>query len=228
MNIPHFFIDRPRFAIVISVIIMILGFISVGNLPIAQFPEVAPPTVVVTASYPGATPEVIAETVAAPLEQEINGVENMIYMSSQSSADGALSVTVTFKLGTDLDTAQVLVQNRVSIALPRLPEEVRQIGVTVNKSSPDILLVVQMFSPDDSLDRLFVSNYAILQVRERLRRIQGVGDVRLFGAREYSMRVWLDPDRLAALSLSPNDVVDALREQNVQGSRWRHRPTACS
>jgi hydrophobe/amphiphile efflux-1 (HAE1) family protein len=216
MNLPHFFIDRPRFAIVISTIIIILGVISAWRLPISQFPEVAPPTVVVSAAYPGATPEVIAETVAAPLEQEINGVERMIYMSSQSTADGALQITVTFDLGTDLDTAQVLVQNRVAVALPRLPEEVRQIGVTVNKSSPDILLVVQMFSPDESLDRLFVSNYAILQVRERLRRLEGVGEARLFGIREYSIRVWLDPDRLAALNMTANDVVDSLREQNVQ------------
>ncbi|MEM6820443.1 MAG: multidrug efflux RND transporter permease subunit [Verrucomicrobiota bacterium] len=216
MSIPHFFIDRPRFAVVISLVLVIVGGISSRNLPVAQYPEVAPPTVVVSASYPGATPEVIADTVAAPLEQEINGVENMIYMSSQSTADGALSITISFELGTDLNLAQVLVQNRVSVALPRLPEEVRQIGVTVNKSSPDILLVVQMFSPDDSLDRLFVSNYAILQVREQLRRIQGVGSVRLFGAREYSMRIWLDPDRLAALEMTPNDVVSALREQNVQ------------
>jgi len=216
MSLPHFFIDRPRFAIVVSAIIVILGIISSRNLPIAQFPEVAPPTVVVAANFPGATPEVLAETVAAPLEQEINGVEGMLYLSSQSTSTGTTQITVTFELGTDLDTAQVLVQNRVSVALPRLPEEVRQIGVTVNKSSPDILLVVQMFSPDESLDRLFVSNYAILQVRERLRRLQGVGEARLFGVREYSIRVWLDPDRLAALNMTANDVVDALREQNVQ------------
>jgi hydrophobe/amphiphile efflux-1 (HAE1) family protein len=216
VNISHFFIDRPRFAVVVSLVIILLGGISLTNLPIAQFPEVAPPTVVVRANYPGATPEVLADTVAAPLEQEINGVENMIYLSSQSTADGTTAVTVTFELGTDLNTAQVLVQNRVSVALARLPEEVRQIGVTVNKTSPDILMVVQMFSPDDTLDRLFVSNYALLQVRERLRRIEGVGDVRLFGVREYSMRVWLDPDRLAALGLAATDVVAALREQNVQ------------
>ncbi len=216
MSISHFFIDRPRFAVVVSIVIMLLGGISMKNLPIAQFPEVAPPTVVVRANFPGATPEVLADTVAAPLEQEINGVENMIYLSSQSTADGTTTVTVTFELGTDLDTAQVLVQNRVSIALARLPEEVRQIGVTVNKSSPDILMVVQMFSPDQSLDQLFVSNYALLQVREQLRRIEGVGEVRLFGVREYSMRVWLDPDRLAVLGLAATDVVAALREQNVQ------------
>jgi hydrophobe/amphiphile efflux-1 (HAE1) family protein len=216
VSIPHFFIDRPRFAGVISIVIVLLGMIALPTLPIAQFPEVAPPTVVVRASYPGATPDVIAETVAAPIEQEINGVENMIYMSSQATADGALAITVTFELGTDLDEAQVLVQNRVAIAEPRLPEEVRRIGVTVNKSTPDLLLVVQMFSPDGLYDSLYVSNYAILQVRERLRRIKGVGEVRLFGVREYSMRIWLDPDRLANLSMTPSDVVTALREQNVQ------------
>jgi hydrophobe/amphiphile efflux-1 (HAE1) family protein len=216
MNLPHFFIDHPRFAVVVSLVIMIVGGISLGHLPVAQYPEVAPPTVVVRTSYPGATPEVIADTVAAPIEQEINGVENMLYMSSQSTADGALAISVTFKLGTNLDTAQVLVQNRVAIAEARLPEEVRRIGLTVTKSSPDLLMVVQMFSPDGSRDRLYVSNYALLQVRERLRRVDGVGEVRLFGAREYNIRVWLDPDRLSALDLAADDVVAALREQNVQ------------
>ena len=216
MSIPHFFIDRPRFAVVISIVIVLLGVIAFPNLPVAQFPEVAPPTVVVRASYPGATPDVLAETVAAPLEQEINGVEHMLYLSSQATSDGALAITVTFELGTDLDEAQVLVQNRVAIAEPRLPEEVRRIGVTVNKSTPDLLLVVQMFSPDGRYDPLYISNYAILQVREQLRRIEGVGEVRLFGAREYSMRIWLDPDKLANLNMTPDDVVAALRQQNIQ------------
>ena len=216
MSIPHFFIDRPRFAVVISIVIVLLGVIAFPNLPVAQFPEVAPPTVVVRANYPGATPDVVAETVAAPLEQEINGVEQMLYLSSQATSDGALAITVTFELGTDLDEAQVLVQNRVAIAEPRLPEEVRRIGVTVNKSTPDLLLVVQMFSPDGRYDPLYISNYAILQVREQLRRIKGVGEVRLFGAREYSMRIWLDPDKLANLSMTPDDVVTALRQQNIQ------------
>ncbi|MGB7794636.1 MAG: efflux RND transporter permease subunit, partial [Terrimicrobiaceae bacterium] len=216
MSIPHFFIDRPRFAAVISIVIVLLGIIAFPNLPVAQFPEVAPPTVVVRASYPGATPDVLAETVAAPLEQEINGVEHMLYLSSQATSDGALAITVTFDLGTDLDEAQVLVQNRVAIAEPRLPEEVRRIGVTVNKSTPDLLLVVQMFSPDGRYDPLYISNYAILQVREQLRRIEGVGEVRLFGAREYSMRIWLDPDKLANLNMTPDDVVAALRQQNIQ------------
>lgn len=216
MNLPHFFIDHPRFAVVVSLVILLVGGIALRNLAVAQYPEVAPPTVVVRTAYPGATPEVIADTVASPLEQEINGVENMLYMSSQSTADGALAITVTFKLGTDLDTAQVLVQNRVAVAEARLPEEVRRLGVTVTKSSPDLLLVVQMFSPDGSRDRLFVSNYALLQVREQLRRIDGVGEVRMFGAREYNIRVWLDPDRLSSLGMTADDVVAALREQNVQ------------
>ncbi|MEM8867961.1 MAG: multidrug efflux RND transporter permease subunit [Verrucomicrobiota bacterium] len=216
MNFSHFFIKRPRFAIVLSIVLTIAGVASYPNLPVAQFPEVAPPTVVIRASYPGATPETIADTVATPLEQEINGVEGMIYMSSQSTTDGALAITVTFELGTDLDSAQVLVQNRVAVATPRLPDEVQSIGITVNKSSPDLLLVVQMLSPEGTFDDLYVSNYAIGQVRENLRRIEGVGDVRLFGAREYSMRIWLNPERLSSLGMIPQDVVAALREQNVQ------------
>ncbi|MFT5837070.1 MAG: hydrophobe/amphiphile efflux-1 (HAE1) family protein [Candidatus Azotimanducaceae bacterium] len=216
MNLSHFFIKRPRFAIVLSIVLTIAGIVSYPSLPVAQFPDVAPPTVVISASYPGATPETIAKTVATPLEQEINGVEGMIYMSSQATTNGALAITVTFELGTDLDSAQVLVQNRVAVATPRLPEEVQRIGITVNKSSPDLLLVVQMFSPEGTFDDLYVSNYAIGQVRENLRRIEGVGDVRLFGAREYSMRVWLDPEKISSLSMIPSDVVAALREQNVQ------------
>ena len=180
-NFAYFFIDRPRFATVVSILIVLLGALAYFGLPVSQFPEVAPPTVVVRTSYPGATPDVIASTVAAPIEQEVNGVENMLYMNSQSTSDGAYQLTITFELGTNLDDAQVLVQNRVAIAEPRLPEEVRRIGLTVQKSSPDLLLVVQMFSPDASFDLLYVSNYALLQVRERLRRIEGVGDVRLFG-----------------------------------------------
>ncbi|MEM1440716.1 MAG: multidrug efflux RND transporter permease subunit [Verrucomicrobiota bacterium] len=215
-NFAFFFIDRPRFATVLSIIIVFIGAIAYTTLPVAQFPEVAPPTVVVRGAYPGATPDTIANTVAAPIEQEVNGVEGMIYMNSQSTADGAYELTVTFELGTDLDNAQVLVQNRVAIAEPRLPEAVRRIGMTVQKSSPDLLMVVQMFSPDETFDLLYVSNYALLQVRERLRRIEGVGDVRLFGGREYSMRVWLNPQRLDLFNLTPTEVINALRAQNLQ------------
>ncbi|WP_309385829.1 efflux RND transporter permease subunit [Cerasicoccus frondis] len=216
MNISHYFIDRPRFAVVLSLVIIIIGGLTYFSLPMAQFPEVSPPTIVVRASLPGATPEILADTVSAPLEQEINGVENMLYMASSSTADGTVQITITFKLGTELDTAQVLVQNRVAVAEPRLPDQTRQIGVTVEKSVPDLLLVVQMYSPDNSLDQEYVSNYAIRQVRESLRRIDGVGAVRTFGSREYSMRVWLDPERMANLSITAGDVVGALREQNVQ------------
>jgi len=215
-HLANFFIDRPRFATVISLIIVFVGAISYRNLPVSQFPEVAPPTVVVTTAYPGATPAIIADTVATSIEQEVNGVEGMLYMNSQSTSDGAYQLTVTFELGTDLDKAQVLVQNRVAIAQPRLPETVRRIGVTVKKSSPDLLMVVQMFSPEDKFDMLYISNYAILQVREKLRRLEGIGDVRLFGGREYSMRVWLNPQRLAFYELTPQDIVTALREQNLQ------------
>ncbi len=216
MKLPLFFIDRPRFAIVLSLVVMIAGSIAYFQLPVSQYPEVAPPTVVVTTAYPGATPETIAETVATPLEQEINGVEGMLYMQSQASADGIVQLTVTFELGTDIDNAQVLVQNRVSIAQARLPEEVRQIGVTTKKSSPDLLMVVHMISPDDSRDQLFIGNYAFLQIRDVLARLSGVGDVQVFGGSPYSMRVWLDMERLASLELTAGDVISSLRGQNVQ------------
>jgi hydrophobic/amphiphilic exporter-1 (mainly G- bacteria), HAE1 family len=216
MRFGHFFIDHPRFAGVLSILIVIVGVIAYFNLPVAQYPEVAPPTIRVTASYPGATPEVIAQTVATPIEQEVNGVENMLYMTSQSTTDGAMSLTITFALGTDLDIAQVLVQNRVAIAEPRLPEEVRRLGVTTVKSSPDLMMVVHLVSPDETYDQLYISNYALLQIRDVLARIDGVGSITVFGAREYSMRIWLDPDRLTSLSLTAGDVVRALRAQNVQ------------
>jgi HAE1 family hydrophobic/amphiphilic exporter-1 len=201
---------------VISVLIMLVGAVAYFALPISQYPEVAPPSITVTAVYPGANAETASATVAAPLEQEINGVERMLYLSSQSTADGRTVVTVTFELGTDLDAAQVLVQNRVNIALPRLPEEVRRLGVVTTKNTPDILLVVHIYSPDASRDQLYLSNYTLLNVRDRLARLEGVGDLRLFGAREYSMRVWLDPNRIAALGLTAGEVVQALRSQNVQ------------
>src|SRR5512147_2175556 len=212
----RFFIDRPIFAAVISIVTVILGALAYRSLPVAQYPEVVPPTIVVRASYPGAPPEVIAETVATPIEQEVNGVEDMLYMSSQSTSDGQMQLTITFKLGTDLDKAQVLVQNRVAIAQARLPEDVRRIGVTTLKSSPDLLMVVHMLSPDGRFDQLYIGNYALIQVRDALARVDGVGDVAIFGLREYSMRIWLDPERLASRSLTTGDVVAALREQNIQ------------
>ena len=230
MNFSHFFIDRPRFAAVVSILITIVGAIAYFGLPVTQYPDVVPPTIIVTASYPGATPEVIADTVAAPIEQEINGVEGMLYLTSSSTSDGRLTLTITFELGTDLDAAQVLVQNRVAIAEPRLPEEVRRIGVLTEKSSPDLMIVVHLESPDDSLDQLYISNYALLHIRDVLARINGVGQINLVGAREYSMRVWLDPDRMAGLDITADDVVTALREQNIQvaGGTLGEQPSPAS
>ncbi|MEW6354056.1 MAG: efflux RND transporter permease subunit [Pseudomonadota bacterium] len=216
MDFSRFFIDRPIFAAVLSLLIFIAGAISVWQLPVSEYPEVVPPSVVVRAVYPGANPRVIAETVASPLEEQINGVENMLYMSSQATTDGVLQLTVTFKLGTDVDTAQVQVQNRVSQALPRLPAEVRALGVTTLKSSPDLTMVVHLLSPDDRYDAVYLRNYAVLNVKDALARIQGVGMVMIFGAGDYSMRVWLDPQKVAARDLTASDVVRAIREQNLQ------------
>ncbi|HZM60438.1 MAG TPA: multidrug efflux RND transporter permease subunit [Vicinamibacterales bacterium] len=216
MAFSKLFIDRPILAAVISVLIMLVGAVAYFGLPISQYPEIAPPSITVTASYPGANAETAAATVASPLEQEINGVEHMLYLSSQSTADGRTTITVTFALGTDLDIAQVLVQNRVNIALPRLPEEVRRLGVVTNKNTPDILMVVHIYSPNGSRDQLYLSNYTLLNIRDRLARLEGIGDLRLIGAREYSMRVWLDPNRISALGLTAGEVVQALRSQNVQ------------
>src|SRR6478735_4065831 len=198
MNFSNFFIRRPIFAGVISAVIFLVGLISMWKLPISEYPEVVPPTVVVRASYPGANPRTISETVAAPLEQAINGVENSLYMFSQSTADGVMALTVTFKLGTDVDLAQVQVQNRVAQALPKLPEEVRQLGVTTTKQSPDLTMVVHLFSPNNRYDEIYLRNYAVLQVRDVLARIPGAGDVELFGSGDYAMRVWLNPDKVAA------------------------------
>ncbi len=216
MKFPHFFIDRPIFAIVLSIVVTLVGGLAYFQLPVAQYPEVALPTVVVRASYPGATAETISKTVATPLEQEINGVDHMVYMESQATADGSMLITISFELGTDVDQAQVLVQNRVSIAEPKLPPEVRQIGVTTRKSSPDLMMVIHLFSPDDSRDQLYISNYGYLQIRDVLARLDGIGDIQVFGGTEYSMRVWLDVERLAALDLAPGDAVEAMRQQNVQ------------
>jgi hydrophobe/amphiphile efflux-1 (HAE1) family protein len=218
MRLSHFFIDRPIFASVLAAFITIIGAVAYFILPIAQYPEIAPPTIQITASYPGASAEVISQTVATPLEQQINGVENMQYFSSQATGDGKLTVTVTFKLGTDLDTAQVLTQNRVSIALPRLPDAVQRLGVTVKKNSPDMLMVIHLSSPDGSRDQLYMSNYATLRVKDQLSRVLGVGDVQIFGGRDYAMRIWLDPDKVAAHDLTAGEVVAALQGQNVQVS----------
>ena len=216
MNFSQFFIQRPIFAGVLSALIFIAGALSLRMLPISEYPEVVPPTVIVTARYPGANPEVIAETVASPLEQAINGVENMLYMSSQSTADGVMQLTVTFALGTDLDKAQVLVQNRVAQTLAKLPEETQRIGVVTEKSSPDITLLVHLIATDGRYDMLYLSNYATLRIRDELARIPGVGQAQVFGAGDYSMRVWLDPEKVAALNLTAADVVRAIREQNIQ------------
>ena len=202
MNMPRFFVDRPIFAVVLSVLMLIVGAVAFVKLPLSEYPAVTPPTVQVTASYPGANPQVIAETVAAPLEQAINGVEGMLYMSSQAATDGRLTLTVTFAQGVDPDIAQIQVQNRVSRALPRLPEEVQRIGVVTQKTSPNVLMVVHLLSPDKRYDPLYVSNYAILQVRDVLARLPGVGDVAVWGAGEYAMRIWIDPGKVAARGLS--------------------------
>jgi multidrug efflux pump len=216
MNISDFFIKRPIFAGVLSILIFIVGAISLFQLPISEYPEVVPPTVIVRAVYPGANPKTISETVAAPLEQAINGVEDSLYMFSQATSDGVMTLTITFKLGTNLDNAQVQVQNRVAQAQPKLPEEVRRLGVTTTKASPDLLMVVHLFSPDNRYDDIYVRNYATLQVRDVLARLQGVGQVRVFGSGDYAMRVWLDPDKVAAKGLTASEVVAAIREQNVQ------------
>jgi len=216
MKFAHFFIDRPVFAAVLSMVIFLAGAISMFQLPVSEYPEVVPPTVVVRALYPGANPKVTAETVAAPIEQEVNGVEGMLYMYSQATADGAMTLTVTFRLGTDLDIAQVEVQNRVAQALPRLPEDVRRLGVTTRKASPDLTMVVHLYSPDRRYDEVYIRNYAVLQVKDILARLPGMGDVRILGSGDYSMRVWLDPEKTASRNLTASDVVRAIREQNVQ------------
>ncbi|MGE0852079.1 MAG: efflux RND transporter permease subunit [Hyphomicrobiaceae bacterium] len=216
MRISRFFIDRPIFAAVVAIVITIIGAIGYFALGVNQLPEITPPTITVTASYPGASAQTVADTVAAPIEQEVNGVEGMIYMASQSTSDGNVSLTVTFDVGTDIDKAQVLVQNRVSAAERRLPDEVRRNGLTVRKRSPDLLLAIHLVSPDKTYDQVYISNYGLLNVRDKLMRLYGVADVFLFGVREYSMRIWLDPERIAMLGLTAEQVLEGLRAQNVQ------------
>jgi len=218
VRLTHTFIDRPIFATVLSVFVTLIGLGALAILPVAQYPEIVPPTVQVTTAYPGASAETVSRTVATPLEQQINGVENMLYMSSQSTGDGKLTITVSFRIGTDLNVAQMLTQNRVQDAIPRLPEDVQRLGVQVRKSTPNILLAVHLYSPDSSRDTLYLSNYATLHVKDVLARLPGVGDVTFQGAREYAMRIWLDPDKVAAHNLNAGEVLAALRAQNVQVS----------
>ena len=216
MRFSHFFIDRPIFAGVISVLIVLVGLFAYPSLPVAQYPEIAPPTIAVTASYPGASAEVLADTVAAPIEQEVNGVENMLYITSSSTGNGGVTINIVFKLGTNLDTAQVLVQNRVSSALPRLPQSVQELGVTTRKNTPDLLMAVFLTSPDKSHDLQYLSNYAALQVRDKLLRLQGIGGISVFGARDYAMRIWINPEKASARNLNASEIVNALRAHNVQ------------
>ncbi|QND48046.1 efflux RND transporter permease subunit [Rhizobium lusitanum] len=218
MNISRFFVDRPVFAGVLSVLIVVAGLIGLRLLPISEYPEVVPPSIVVTAQYPGANPKVIAETVATPIEEQINGVEGMLYMNSQATSDGLMTLTVTFKLGTDPDKAQQLVQNRVSQAEPRLPQNVRDLGITTVKSSPDLMMVVNLISPDNRYDITYLRNYATLNIKDRLARIEGVGQVRVFGSGDYSMRVWVDPQKSAERGLAASDIANAIRQQNIQAA----------
>lgn len=216
MEFAKFFIDRPIFSTVLSILTVIVGVMAFLTLPIEQYPSVAPPTIQVSASYPGATAETVAETVATPIEQEVNGVEGMLYMYSQASSDGSMTLTITFELGTDLDTAQVLVQNRVAVAEPKLPEVVRSMGVTTRKNTPDLMLVINMSSPDGTYDQNYLANYGVLNVRDRIRRIEGVGEVRVFGASDYAMRIWLKPDLLQSYNIAAGDIISALQTQNIQ------------
>ncbi len=219
--ISHFFIDRPIFATVLSIVIVIIGVVALSQLPVAQYPDVTPPTVQVTATYPGANAVTVAETVATTIEQEVNGVERMLYMSSKCTNDGQMMLDVTFELGTNLDTAQVLVQNRVAVAEAKLPEEVKRIGVTTKKKSPSILMCVNLISPDGRYDQLYLSNFALLSVKDDLARVPGVGDVAFLGPRDYSMRIWVDPNKLASLDMTASDVIQAIKEQNVQVAAGR-------
>src|SRR4051794_2822918 len=212
----RFFIDRPIFASVLSIVITLAGTIALFTLPVAQYPEITPPTVEVSASYPGANAEVVADGVAAPIEQQVNGVEGMMYMSSQCTNDGTYTLSITFKLGTDLNIAQVLVQNRVALAQPILPDLVKRRGITVKKKSPSQLMIVNLYSPDGSRSSLDLSNYSTIQLRDELARLEGIGDITYLGQRDYSMRIWLDPQKMAARNISAGDVVNAVTQQNAQ------------
>ncbi len=215
MDVSRYFIDRPRFAAVLSIFTFLIGLLAIFNLPVSEYPEVAPPQIVVHAQYPGANPRVISETVATPLEEQINGIENLLYFDSQATADGTMTLTVTFKIGTSPEAAETAVQNRVNRALPRLPEIVRQIGVTTERTTTNLTMVVHLVSPDNSRDALYLRNYGQLNVRDELLRIPGMGTVVLFGSGDYAMRIWLDPSRLAARGLTSSDVIGAIREQNA-------------
>src|SRR5688572_24732966 len=212
----RFFIDRPIFASVLSILVTLAGFVALWTLPVAQYPEITPPTVEVSATFPGANARVVAATVAAPIEQQVNGVEGMMYMSSQCTNDGTYALTITFEHGTDLNIAQVLVQNRVALAQPVLPELVKRRGVAVKKKSPSVLMIVNLYSPDQSRNSLYLSNYATIQLKDELSRLPGVGDITYLGQRDYSMRLWLDPDRMSARGLTATDVVRAIESQNTQ------------
>src|SRR5579871_4905743 len=224
----HFFIERPIFASVLSIIITLAGVVALFNLPLAQYPPITPPSIIVSCTYPGANAEVVADSVAAPIEQQVNGVEGMMYMVSQSNNDGSYTLTVTFKPGVQLNFAQVLVQNRVNLALPLLPDVVKATGVTTRKRNPDILQVIAIYSPHGRYDQLYLSNYATIHVADELRRVPGVGDVAIFGQQDYSMRLWLDPERLAAMNMTATDVANAIREQNrqVAAGHIAQEPTA--
>jgi multidrug efflux pump len=216
LKFSHFFIDRPIFAMALSILLVLAGAVAYLGLPVAQYPEIAPPQIQIQATYPGADPEVLAETVATPIEEQVNGVENMLYMSSQMTNNGTVTITVTFSLGTNIDTAQVLVQNRVAIAQPRLPQEVQLLGVTTLKQSPDLMMVVHLLSPNNTYTQEYISNYALIQIRDPLSRLTGIGNVQIFGERDYSMRIWLDPNKMYARSLTVDDVTSAIQAQNVQ------------
>jgi multidrug efflux pump len=226
--ISGFFIDRPIFATVLSVVITLAGLLGLRTLPIAQYPQITPPAVSISCSYPGASSQVVADTVAAPIEQQVNGVEGMLYMSSQSGNDGSYTLTVTFEVGTDLNRALVVVQNRVNLAMPQLPTEVQRQSLTVRKRTPDILMVVNLFAPDGRYDTLYLSNYATIHLRDELSRLEGVSDINVVGQRDYSIRAWLDPKKLAALGVTAVDVADAIRDQNVEAAAGQVGPAGAA